>query len=143
MKAVEAQSEQRRLSREQFLQTKIRQEEVEIPGLGGTVLLQSVSHSVRRRLREEASPKDAVSGEPRYDDDLFTKLYIAESIIDPELTLEDVERLDQMNSVVFDQIIMAITLFNTTDAVAQAKKDSSTSPSSGSPSDSASDSATA
>lgn len=142
LRALEQQSEQRRLSREQFLTPKIREEEVPIAGLGGSILIRSVSHSVRRRLREEATPTDPETGLAVYDDDLFTRLFVVESIVDPELTHDDVEALEKQSATVFDQIIMALTIFGAGDAVVEAKKDSPTSQSSDTPSDSVSASGT-
>lgn len=136
LKAVQAQDEQRRLSREQILLSRPREEEVDIPGLGGKVLMRTLTHGLRKDLRKKAN-----FNTPEYDDDYFTRLVIVHTIIDPELTEADVAAFEESSIDVFDQIVMAISLFNMSGSIEAAKKGSSQTQSSDIPSDSQSDSA--
>lgn len=125
-KAVQAQAEQRRLSKEQLLRPQIREEDVHLISLGGTVRVRSLSHRVRQELRQQAK-----FNTPEYDDDLFTALVIAHSIIDPQFTVEDVEQFKDQNFVVWDEIITQLSMFNLLDAAGgELKKGSSETPNS-------------
>jgi hypothetical protein len=120
-KAVQAQAEQRRLSKEQLLRPQIREEDVLLISLGGTVRIRSLSHRVRQDLRQQAK-----FGSPDYDDDLFTELVIIHSIVDPQFTLEEVEQFKDQNFVVWDEIITQLSMFNLLDAAGgELKKGSS------------------
>jgi hypothetical protein len=120
-KAVQAQAEQRRLSKDQLLRPQIREEDVLLISLGGTVRIRSLSHRVRQELRQQAK-----FGTPDYDDDLFTELVIISSIIDPQFTLEEVEQFKDQNFVVWDEIITQLSMFNLLDAAGgELKKGSS------------------
>jgi hypothetical protein len=110
-KAVQAQAEQRRLSREQLLRPQIREDDIHLISLGGTVRIRSLSHRVRQELRQQAK-----FNTPEYDDDLFTQLVIVHSIIDPQLTIEEVEQFKDQNFVVWDEIITQLSMFNLLDA---------------------------
>jgi hypothetical protein len=130
LRALEAQEQQRRLTREEVLKPRIRQEEVPIAGLGGTVLLRGITHGLRNDLRKQAK-----YGTPEYDDDLFTRLYIVHSIVDPPMTLEDVETLKEQDSVVFDELVLQINVFGLAGAAETLKKDSKLTQNNGSLSD--------
>jgi hypothetical protein len=125
-KAVQAQAEQRRLSKELLLRPQIREDDIHLISLGGTVRIRSLSHRVRQDLRQQAK-----FNTPEYDDDLFTQLVIVHSIIDPQLTIEEVEQFKDQNFVVWDEIITQLSMFNLLDAAGgELKKGSSASPNS-------------
>jgi len=130
VQALRAQDEQRRLSREQFLQPRIREEEVTVAGLGGTVVLRGITHGLRNDLRKQAK-----FSTPEYDDDLFTRLVMVHTIVDPELTIEDIEALMEQDSVVFDELVMHINIFALSATADALKKGSKQTPNSDSPSD--------
>jgi hypothetical protein len=120
-KAVQAQAEQRRLSKEALLRPQIREDDIHLISLGGTVRIRSLTHRVRQDLRQQAK-----FGSPEYDDDLFTELVIVHSIIDPQLTIEEVEQFKEQNFVVWDEIITQLSMFNLLDAAGgELKKGSS------------------
>jgi hypothetical protein len=130
-KAVQAQAEQRRLSKEQLLRPQIREEDMHLISLGGTVRIRSLTHRVRQDLRQQAK-----FNTPEYDDDLFTQLVIINSIIDPQLTMEEVEQFKEQNFVVWDEIITQLSMFNLLDAAGgELKKGSSETQNSDSASD--------
>lgn len=120
-KAVQAQAEQRRLSKEQLLRPQIREDDMPLLSLGGSIRVRSLTHRVRQELRQQAK-----FNTPEYDDDLFTELVIINSIIDPQLTLEEVEQFKDQNFVVWDEIITQLSMFNLLDAAGgELKKGSS------------------
>jgi hypothetical protein len=120
-KAVQAQAEQRRLSKDQLLRPQIREEDVHLISLGGMIRVRSLSHRVRQDIRQQAK-----FNTPDYDDDLFTELVIVNSIIDPQFTLEEVEQFKDQNFVVWDEIITQLSMFNLLDAAGgELKKGSS------------------
>ena len=120
-KAVQAQAEQRRLSKEQLLRPQIREEDMPLLSLGGSIRVRSLTHRVRQDLRQQAK-----FNTPEYDDDLFTQLVIVHSIIDPQLTIEEVEQFKDQNFVVWDEIITQLSMFNLLDvAGGELKKGSS------------------
>lgn len=131
LRALEVENEHRRLSREQLLTNQVREEEATIAGLGGTVKLRSMTHGLRSELRKQAK-----FGTPEYDDDLFTRLVIVHTIVDPQLTEEDVELLKQQDSVVFDEIVLQINIFSLTATAENLKKGSKSTQNEDSPSDS-------
>lgn len=130
-KALEAQAEQRRLSKADLLRPQIREEDIPLISLGGTVRVRSLSHQVRQELRQKAK-----FNTPEYDDDLFTELVIQHSIIDPGFTYDEIVQFREQNFVVWDEIITQLSMFNLLDAAGgELKKDSSETPNSDSPSD--------
>lgn len=130
-KQLEAEAEQRRLTREQMLRPQIREEEIPLLSLGGTVLIRSLSHRTRQQLREQAKFQT-----PDYDDDLFTALIIQHSVIDPKFSLEDLETFKDQNFVVWDELITQLSMFNLLDAAGgELKKASSETQNSDSASD--------
>jgi len=125
-KAVQAQAEQRRLSKEELLRPQIREDDMPLLSLGGTIKVRSLSHRTRQDLRQQAK-----FNTPEYDDDLFTELVIVHSIIDPQFTLEDIEQFKDQNFVVWDELITQLTMFNLLDmAGGELKKGSSEIPNS-------------
>jgi len=120
-KAVQAQAEQRRLSKEELLRPQIREDDMPLLSLGGTIKVRSLSHRTRQDLRQQAK-----FNTPEYDDDLFTELVIVHSIIDPQFTLEDIEQFKDQNFVVWDELITQLSMFNLLDAAGgELKKGSS------------------
>ena len=120
-KAVQAQAEQRRLSKEQMLRPQIREDDMPLLSLGGTVRIRSLSHRTRQELRQQAKFQT-----PEYDDDLFTELIIIHSIIDPQFTLAEIEQFKDQNFVVWDELITQLSMFNLLDAAGgELKKGSS------------------
>lgn len=119
-KAVQAEAEQRRLSKEEFLQPRIHEEDIELQGFGGVVRVRSLSVRQRKELREQCG----FGKDDTWDEDKFTKLMIRETLIEPQLTLEDVEQLEEMNMVLYDQLVSEITVFNVIGKVDEAKKGS-------------------
>lgn len=120
LQALESQNEQKRLSKEQLLQPHIREVEVEIAELGGTVLIRTLSHRVRQELRQKCG-----FGTPEFDEDKFTNLGIIYSVVDPELTEEDLESLKELSANVYDELVTQISMVNLFGAGAELKKDSS------------------
>ena len=123
LRALEAQGEQRRLSKDEFLQPKIHEDDLYIAGMDGTIRVRSLTHRVRQEIRQRAK-----FGTPEYDDDLFTVLCIVHSLVDPQLTEEDVEALRDQNFTVWDEICTQLSVFNLLGATANLKKGSSETP---------------
>ena len=125
-KAVQAQAEQRRLSKEQMLRPQIREDDIPLLSLGGTVRIRSLTHRTRQELRQQAKFQT-----PEYDDDLFTALIIQHSVIDPQFTIDEVEQFKDQNFVVWDELITQLSMFNLLDAAGgELKKGSSETPNS-------------
>jgi len=124
IRALQAQEEQRRLSKEELLRPRIIEEEQEIEAMGGTVLLRSLSHKQRQEIREKTN-----FGKPDFDEELFTTLSIIESFVDPKLTIEDVGAIRELSAGVYDDLVMRISLLNLLGRTEDLKKDSSQTPS--------------
>jgi len=130
-KAIQAQAEQRRLSKEQMLRPQIREDDIPLLSLGGTVRIRSLTHRTRQELRQQAKFQT-----PEYDDDLFTALIIQHSVIDPQFTIDEVEQFKDQNFVVWDELITQLSMFNLLDAAGgELKKGSSETQNSDSASD--------
>lgn len=119
LKALETQETQRRLSREQLLQPRIREEETEIEGLGGTVVLRSLSYAARAEIRSKTGWNTE-----EYDDDAFTMLAIVHSVVDPKLTEADIDALKEQDQSIFDSLVLKITLLNMMGRTGDLKKES-------------------
>lgn len=104
--SLEQGKEQKRLTREQFLQTRISEQTVFIDSMGGEIVMRSLSVKARRELRLKASPEGV------YDDDLFTRLVIVHSIIDPPISDVDLAQLEEQDGRVFDEVVLKITMLN-------------------------------
>lgn len=120
LRALEAEGEQRRLSKEELLQPRIVEEEQEIEALGGSIVLRSLSHKQRQEIRTKAN-----FGKPDFNEELFTTLSIIESIVDPKLTEADIESLRELNVAVYDDLVMRVSLLNLLGKTEDLKKDSS------------------
>lgn len=105
--AVEQSNAQKRLNREQFLQSRIVEKTVPINSMGGEIVIRSMSVKARKELRAKASP------DGQYDDDLFTRLVIVHSLVDPQLEESDIEAIQEQNGQVFDEVVLAVTMLNT------------------------------
>lgn len=104
---LRAQEEQRRLSREDLLSVHRVEQVHEVPDLGGVVVLQSLTHRERQKLRDETK-----AGTPEYDEGLMEVLSIVASLKEPKLTQEDVEALRDQDSTIIDGLVMEITFLN-------------------------------
>lgn len=120
--AVAAQEEQHRLSKSEFLDPRIREEEVEIASMGGKVTIRSLSYLARKELRSRCG----WGSEETWDDEKFTVLCIIHSVIDPDLTEDDIPMLEAMDQGVFDELVMRVTLLNMMGRTEPLKKDSET-----------------
>lgn len=104
---LRAQDEQRRLSREELLSVHRVEEEFFVKGLGGTVMLQSLTHRERQEIRQKAQV-----GTPEYDESLLEMLSIVNAVKDPVLTLDDVEKLRDQDSTIIDELTLEISMMN-------------------------------
>lgn len=120
--AVEAQEEQRRLSKKEFLNPRIREERTFIPSMGGEVTIRSLSYALRRDLRQRCG----FGKEEEWDEEKFTLLCLVHSIIDPELTEDDIPALQELDQSIFDDLILKVTLLNMFGRTEELKKDSET-----------------
>ena len=118
---------QRRLSKADLLTPRIVEKEVEIVGLGGTVVIRSMSHAVRQELRNLTG-----WGTDEFDQDRFVCLAVVRSLVDPALTDEDVQALREQDQSIYDELEMQITLLNMIGRTEDLKKDSSPTPNSAS-----------
>ncbi len=118
-KELEARGEQRRLSKAELLRPRIVEEDININSLGGKVLVKSMSHEARLRIREQCG-----FNTPQFDEDRFTMLSIMESIIDPQLTEEDLVELRKQDANVIDEIIVQISMLNMLGRTEELKKES-------------------
>lgn len=104
LKVAEA---QRRATREDILSPQIVEEDIYITSLDAWVIIRTMSHRKRKALQEKHK-----FGTPEYDDEAFTFEGIVQSLVEPKLTLEDVEALKDQNAAVVDEIINNITQLN-------------------------------
>jgi hypothetical protein len=124
VKQLESQSEQRRLSREELLHPEMFTKDVELGSLGGrTVVIRSISHKERVRIRTECK-----YGSPEFDEDKFTMKSIVESLVDPKLTESDLEQLAEQDASVIDELIVQIGLINMLGRTDDLKKESDPTP---------------
>lgn len=117
---LQSQEQQRRLSKEELLQPRIVKQETFVESLGGTVELKSLSHSERQRIRTEAG-----LGTPEWDEEKFTMLSIVYSVVDPDLSMSDLEALKEQNAAVIDELVTHITFLNMLGQAGELKKESS------------------
>lgn len=127
LRALEAANEARRLSREELIRPRSLIETVTIEGLGGSVVLKSLSERVRREIAQKAG-----EGTPHYDDRLFTRLVIVASLMDPKLEPDDVEALQDQDGAVIDELALHVTSLNMMGKAPELKKDSGPTQTSGS-----------
>ncbi len=121
--------EQRRLSKEELLRPRIVNRTEFIEGLGGEIVIRSLSQRQRQDLRSRSK-----FGTAEFNEDLLTDLSIIESIVDPKLTEADLEAIRDQDAAVYDEIVMRISLLNMMGRTDELKKDSNETPSSDSPS---------
>jgi len=129
LKALENEETQRKLSKEELLRPRIVEKEEFIDGLGGTVTLRSLSHARRQEIRTKSGFQTS-----EWNEDLFTSLGIVYSVVDPKLTEEDIEKLREQDSSVYDELVLKITMLNMLGRADDLKKESSETQSSDSPS---------
>lgn len=134
LKSLEAQEEQRRLSKAELLEPKIVEQDVPIEKLGGSIRIRSLSGATRTRIRQESGFQS-----PQFDANRMELLTIVYSIVDPELTTDDLEALAKQDAGILDDLTLAVTMLNMIGQVEELKKDSSLMESSDSPSDSQND----
>lgn len=117
--SLESREEQHRLSKEELLRPRIVEEEQEVEALGGTIVLRSLSHKQRQIIREKAN-----FGKSDFDEELFTTLSIIDSIVDPKLSVEDIEALREQSAAVYDDLVMRVSFLNLLGKTDDLKKDS-------------------
>lgn len=118
LKALQVADAQRRLSKEQLLTPKLQSSEEEIPSLGGTVVLRTLTYAEREEIRGKAGWQT-----PQWDEAKFNLLAVAKSLVEPELSLDDIEQLRNINSQVIDELIIKINLINLTGKADEVKKE--------------------
>jgi len=105
--AVAQNEEKRRMSKTELLQPRIREEETEIDGMEGTVLLRSLSIGARSELRERTK-----WGTEEFDEDEFTMLLVVYSIKEPQLNEDDIKALMEMDQSIYEMLVLKISLLN-------------------------------
>lgn len=136
LQSLEASEQQRRLSRDDLLRSRIIEKQEYIHSLEGEITIRSMSVRTRREIRTKAG-----WGTPEFDEEVFNTWAIIYSVVDPKLTEEDVEAISEQEVAVFEEILLKLSLLNMLGRGEDLKKDSEPTESSDSPSDSASDSA--
>ena len=121
---LNAREEQRRLSKAELLQPRVIEKDEYIEALGGTVRLRSLTHAARTEIRDKSH-----FGTDQWDEDRFTTLGIIYSIVEPELTEEDIEGLRGIDANAYDELVLKISLLNMLGHQEQLGKDSSETPS--------------
>lgn len=85
-----------RLSLEGLITPQLPEDVLDIPALGGSVLLRAFNGRVAKEAREYSMPKDA-NGEiipgAEQDEDLYERALVLFGVVDPKLTEDDVEVL--------------------------------------------------
>lgn len=123
LKALETQESQRRLSKEELLRPRIVERTEYIDGLGGEIVVRSLSHAQRQEVHKRAGV-----GTPEFDDDLLTCLTIVESLVEPKIEESDLEALRQQDVTIFDEIVLKLTMLNMMGRTEELKKDSEETP---------------
>lgn len=119
LRDLSAREEQRKLSKAELLRPRKVVEETFINSLGGTITLQSLSHGRRQEIRQAAG-----FDTPEFDEDKFTMLSIVASIVDPEMTLDDLQALHDQDASVIDELIVKISVLNLLGRTEDLKKES-------------------
>lgn len=130
LQALKSAEENRRVSKEELLRPRIVTKPEFIDGLGGEVVIRSLSHAQRQEINQRANV-----GKPDYDDDLLTCLTIVESLVEPKLEEKDIDALREQDVTIFDDLVLKITMLNMLGRTEDLKKDSREIPNSDSPSD--------
>ena len=120
VRALQARAEQQKASRELLLHPRRFRQDVLIEGLGAEVTLQSLSQEQRKDIQEKAQGDDGT-----YDGEQAGLLTIVACVVDPELTLNDLEALKQQDAAIIDELHMHIALMNQMGKVPELKKGSS------------------
>lgn len=125
LKALQGQEAQRRLSREELLRPRIVTQEETLETMGGlTVMLRSFTFEQRSQIKQECG-----AGTPQFDEDKFQLLSIVEALVDPTLTVQDLEELKKQNGEIIDELVMKITVLNLLGRSGELKKESEMIPS--------------
>lgn len=105
---LQARDQAKRLSREDLLTIRKREEEVELASFGGdTVIIRTLTARERREFREMAG-----YGSEEWDEDYFTALCVAASMVEPKLELEDAKVLMEQESALWDELTLNVNLIN-------------------------------
>ena len=121
LQVLEAQNEQRRLSKEALLTPRRVERDVEVTSLEGTIKLRSLTYGQREDIKQRALKV----GKGQIDEDTFNLLTIVESIVEPDLGEEDILALKAQDASVIDEISMQIQFINMTGEAKALKKGSS------------------
>lgn len=121
---LETRSEQQRISKEELLRPRLFEKDEFIESLGGTVRLRTLNHRMRSEIREKTG-----FGTQHWDEDRFTTLGIIYSLVDPELTEEDIDALREVNASTYDELVLRISMLNMLGQTEELGKDSSETPS--------------
>lgn len=125
LQALSAREEQQRLSKEELLRPRHITETVFMNSLGGEVVFQSMTHRVRKEIQDETK-----AGTPEFDDDLMTMLSIVESVVEPKLTRDDIEKLREQDASIIDEFSLHIATLNMFGRGEELKKESDETPNS-------------
>lgn len=129
--ALKLAEQQRRASRDDILTPQIIEDDIYLVSLDATVRIKSMSHNMRKALQDKYK-----FGTEEWDEEGFNMEGIVKSMMDPELTLDDVEALKEQSATVIDELINAISHLNMFGRALQLKKGSLQTPSSDSDSNS-------
>lgn len=119
LEALSAREDQRHVSKEELLRPRKVTEEVEISGLDGVVTIRSLSFTKRQEIQKKSKV-----GTEEFDSDFMTMLSIKESLVDPELTEEDLVKLKEQDASIIDELSVAISMLNLTGRSSELKKGS-------------------
>lgn len=134
--ALNAADAQRRLSREALLSPKPITEDIPLMSMDGQIVtIKSMNYDERREIQRLSG-----FGTSDYDQATFELLCICVSVVDPELTKEDVAELRKANIGVIEELSTHISFINSFGRTVELKKDSAQTENSDSPSSSQNDS---
>lgn len=105
-----------RLTVDILVTPQLPEEVLDIPNLGGSVLLRAFNGRVAKEAREWATPKDergeVVPG-AEMDEDLYERALVLYGVVEPKLTEEDVEKIfSEQFSFVGRMIALSILSLN-------------------------------
>jgi hypothetical protein len=86
----------------------IEERTVDVPQWGGAVRIKTFSKRQATALTQRSQRRDPRTGQIDTDNDLLEALIFTEGIIDPELTVEDYERLQDKSAAAVGLILKAI-----------------------------------
>lgn len=113
-------------SREELLTPRRNEEVVFVRTLGVSVRMRSLSRKARDELERQAK----VDG--RYSQGRHELLILAHCIVDPDLSVSDVEALEEQDTAILDELSLHLNALNFRGKGEELKKASSPIPSSGS-----------